>query len=165
MNHYFMVIDLDATCCDKHTFYRHEIEDIEIGAVILNRQPREIDSEFQQFMKPVINPILTELWINSTTIYQHQVDAAPQFSEVMSKLAEWMNSFPNDIFCSWGNYDKMRFLQDCRFHNVPYPFGAVDRNIKKEFSEYLGVYNKFGMEQALLAIFRDGIKRHTSQRY
>jgi inhibitor of KinA sporulation pathway (predicted exonuclease) len=107
------------------------MEDIEIGAVILNRQPREIDSEFQQFMKPLRNRILTELWINLTTIYQHQVDAAPQFSEVMLKLAEWINLSPNDIFCSWGNYDKTRFLQYCRFDNVPYPFGAVDRNIKK----------------------------------
>jgi inhibitor of KinA sporulation pathway (predicted exonuclease) len=58
----------------------------------------------------------------------------------MPKLAEWMSSFPNDIFCPWGNYDKTQFLQYCKFHNIPYTFGPEHRNIKKQFSEYLGVY-------------------------
>lgn len=149
MNHYFLIIDLEATCCDKRTVPRHEMEIIEIGAVMLNRQTWEIDSEFEHFIKPVRNPILTEFCTNLTTISQQQVDAAPQFPEVMSKLVEWMNSFPNYIFCSWGNYDKTQFLQDCKFHNVPYPFGAEHKNIKQEFSEYLGVSRKFGMAQAL----------------
>jgi inhibitor of KinA sporulation pathway (predicted exonuclease) len=107
-----MVINLEATCSDKHTFYRHEMETIEIGAVILNRQTWEIDSEFQQFIKPVRNPILTEFWGNLTTIFQKQVDTAPQFPEVMPKLAEWMSSFPNYIFCPWGNYET------CNFYNI-----------------------------------------------
>lgn len=67
----------------------------------------------------------------------------------MSKLTDWMNLFPNYIFCSWGNYDKSQFLQDCKFHNVSYPFGTEHRNIKTEFSEYLGVSRKFGMAEAL----------------
>ncbi|MFM2063432.1 MAG: polymerase PolC-type [Cyanobacteriota bacterium] len=149
MNRYFLIIDLEATCCDKRTFPRHEMEMIEIGAVMLNRQTWEIDSEFQQFIKPVRNPQLTEFCTNLTSISQEQVDAAPTFPEVILKLTEWMNSFSHYIFCSWGNYDKTQFLQDCKFHHVPYPFGAEHRNIKKEFSEYLGVSNKFGMKQAL----------------
>ncbi|MBK1986275.1 exonuclease domain-containing protein [Sphaerospermopsis aphanizomenoides BCCUSP55] len=149
MTHYFLIIDLEATCCDKGTFPRHEMEIIEIGAVMLNRQTWEIDSEFQQFIKPVRNPHLTEFCTNLTSITQEQVDAAPHFPEVMSKLTVWMTSFPNYIFCSWGNYDKSQFLQDCKFHHVPYPFGSEHRNIKKEFSEYLGVAHKFGMAQAL----------------
>ncbi|MBD2566865.1 3'-5' exonuclease [Anabaena lutea] len=149
MNHYFLIIDLEATCCNERSIPRHEMEIIEIGAVMLNRKTWELDSEFQHFIQPVINPQLTAFCTELTSISQQQVDAAPHFPEVMSKLIEWMNSFPNYIFCSWGNYDKSQFLQDCKFHHVPYPFGSEHRNIKNEFSEYLGVSHKFGMAQAL----------------
>jgi inhibitor of KinA sporulation pathway (predicted exonuclease) len=149
MNDYFLIIDLEATCCNERSIPRHEMEIIEIGAVMLNRKTWEIDSEFQEFIKPVRNPQLTNFCTELTSISQEQVDAAPHFPEVMSKLTEWMNSFPNYIFCSWGNYDKSQFLQDCKFHHVPYPFGSEHRNIKNEFSEYLGVSHKFGMAQAL----------------
>ncbi|MBD2296193.1 exonuclease domain-containing protein [Anabaena sphaerica FACHB-251] len=149
MNHYFLIIDLEATCCNQRSIPRHEMEIIEIGAVMLNRQTWEIDAEFQQFIKPVTNPLLTDFCTNLTSISQAQVDVAPHFAEAMSKLTVWMNSYPHYIFCSWGNYDKTQFLQDCKFHHVPYPFGAEHRNIKEEFSEYLGVSHKFGMSQAL----------------
>ncbi len=149
MNHYFLIIDLEATCCNQKSILRHQMEIIEIGAVMLNRQTWEIDDEFQQFIKPVRNPQLTPFCKELTSISQQQVDAAPNFPEAMSKLTAWMNLFPNHIFCSWGNYDKSQFLQDCKFHDVPYPFGAEHRNIKTEFSEYLGVSHKFGMAKAL----------------
>ncbi|WP_016951228.1 3'-5' exonuclease [Anabaena sp. PCC 7108] len=149
MNHYFLIIDLEATCCNQKSIPRHEMEIIEIGAVMLNRKTWEIDSEFQQFIKPVRNPQLTAFCTELTSISQKQVDTAPTFPEAMSKLTEWVNLFPNNIFCSWGNYDKLQFLQDCKFHQVPYPFGTEHRNIKNEFSEYLGVSHKFGMAQAL----------------
>jgi 3'-5' exoribonuclease 1 len=149
MNNYFLIIDLEATCCHQKSIPRHIMEIIEIGAVMLNRQTWEIDDEFQQFIKPVRNPQLTAFCTELTSISQQQVDAAPNFPEAMSKLTDWMNLFPNNIFCSWGNYDKSQFIQDCKFHHIPYPFGAEHRNIKTEFSEYLGVSHKFGMAQAL----------------
>ncbi|NET69672.1 MAG: exonuclease domain-containing protein [Sphaerospermopsis sp. SIO1G2] len=157
MNHYFLIIDLEATCCDQRTIPRHKMEIIEIGAVLLNRQTWEIDAEFQQFIKPVINPILTEFCTNLTSITQQQVDTAPTFIEAMSNLTAWLDLFPNSdyTFCSWGNYDKTQFLQDCKFHNFPYPFGAEHRNIKQEFSEYLGVSYKFGMKKALEKIGKE----------
>lgn len=148
-NHYFLIIDLEATCCNKNTISRREMEIIEIGAVMLNRKTWEIDSEFQRFIKPVRNPQLTRFCTELTTISQAEVDTASNFPEVMTELQNWMNLFPNNIFCSWGNYDKKQFLQDCKFHHVLYPFGLEHINIKQEFSEYLGVSHKFGMVQAL----------------
>ena len=45
--------------------------------------------------------------------------------------------------------EKNQFKQDCKFHNIPSPFGAEHINIKKEFSTYLGTSHRFGMAQAL----------------
>ncbi|MDZ8108174.1 MAG: 3'-5' exonuclease [Nostoc sp. DedQUE12a] len=149
ISHYYLIVDLEATCGDKGTVPRHEMEIIEIGAVMLNRATWEIDSEFQQFIQPVRHPKLTAFCIELTSIQQQNVDEAPKFIEAISRFQEWINLFPNHIFCSWGNYDKNQFIQDCAFHDVPYPFSPEHINIKDEFSKYLGVSKKFGMAQAL----------------
>ena len=149
ISHYYLIVDLEATCSDSRTISRHEMEIIEIGAVMLNRTTWEIDSEFQQFIQPVRHPQLTGFCTELTSIRQQDVNKAPKFIEAISRFKEWMYLFPNHIFCSWGNYDKKQFIQDCAFHNVPYPFISEHINIKEEFSEYLGVSKKFGMEQAL----------------
>ncbi|MGI8499943.1 MAG: exonuclease domain-containing protein [Hassallia sp.] len=146
---YFLIIDLEATCSDDNSIPRHKMEIIEIGAVMLNRATWEIDFEFQQFIQPVTNPQLTVFCTELTSISQKDVELAPKFSEAMSHLRKWLESFSNYIFCSWGEYDKKQFIQDCKHHNVSYPFGSEHRNIKKEFSEYLGVSKGFGMAQAL----------------
>jgi len=116
---------------------------------MLNRATWKIDFEFQQFIQPVINPQLTAFCTELTSISQKYVELAPKFTQVMSHLQKWLESFPNYVFCSWGEYDKKQFIQDCAFHNFPYPFSSEHINIKEEFSEYLGVSKKFGMAQAL----------------
>ncbi len=148
-SHYYLIIDLEATCCDNRTIPRHEMEIIEIGAVMLNRTTWEIDSEFQKFIQPVRHPQLTAFCRQLTSIQQQDVAQASKFSEAIASLKEWLNLFPNYTFCSWGNYDKNQFIQDCKYHNIPYPFTSEHINIKEKFSEYLGVSKKFGMAQAL----------------
>ena len=150
MTSYFLILDLEATCSNDGSIPSQEMEIIEIGAVMVNRSSWEIDSEYQQFIKPVIHPKLTDFCTQLTTITQQDVDTAPIFPEVIPQFKEWIDSYPDNIFCSWGNYDKKQFIQDCQFHNLAYPFGSEHRNIKKEFSLYLGDKKKrFGMAQAL----------------
>jgi inhibitor of KinA sporulation pathway (predicted exonuclease) len=148
-SHYYLIVDLEATCSNDESIPSHEMEIIEIGAVMLNRTTWKIDSEFQQFVQPVRHSQLTAFCTELTSIQQRDVDQAPQFSEAISRLKAWMDLFPDYIFCSWGNYDKKQFLQDCSFHHVPYPFGAEHINIKQKFSDYLGLSKRFGMSQAL----------------
>jgi inhibitor of KinA sporulation pathway (predicted exonuclease) len=149
MTNYFLVVDLEATCCDDGSIPRHEMEIIEIGAVMLNQATWEIDSEFQQFIQPVRHQQLTDFCTQLTTISQQDMEAAPFFPEAISNFKKWIGSFLNHVFCSWGEYDKKQFLQDCKFHHLLYPFASEHINIKNEFSEYLGVSKKFGMAQAL----------------
>ncbi len=148
-NFYFLVVDLEATCSDDSSIARHEMEIIEIGAVMLNRTSWEIDAEYQQFIKPVRHPRLTDFCTQLTTIRQENIENAPSFPEVITEFKHWISEFPNYIFCSWGDYDKRQFIQDCKFHNVRYPFASEHINIKKQFSEYLGVSKTFGMAGAL----------------
>jgi len=148
-NSYFLVVDLEATCCNAGSVPHHEIEIIEIGAVMLNSKTWEIDSEFQQFIQPIRHPILTAFCTELTSISQIDVADAPRFPEAIAKFNKWLELYPDYIFCSWGSYDKTQFTQDCAFHQIPYPFSSEHLNIKKEFSEYLGVSKGFGMASAI----------------
>jgi inhibitor of KinA sporulation pathway (predicted exonuclease) len=146
---YYLIVDLEATCSNDGSIPSHEMEIIEIGAVMLNRKTWEIDSQFQQFIQPVRHPQLTAFCTELTSIQQQDVNQAPKFPEAISQFKAWINLFPDYIFCSWGNYDKKQFLQDCSYHHVSYPFASEHINIKQEFSAYLGVSKKFGMANAL----------------
>ena len=146
---YYLIIDLEATCADDKSISRQRMEIIEIGAVMLDSKSLEIKSEFQSFVKPILHPVLTEFCKSLTSISQEDIDAAPPFPDVLQLFQQWFYPFGSYLFCSWGNYDKNQFLQDCQLHNVGYPFPGGHLNLKKAFSEAIGVKKKFGMSEAL----------------
>lgn len=99
---YYLIIDFEATCCDHGTVPKQEMEIIEFGAVMLQRSTMQIVDEFQSFIRPVRNPQLTPFCTELTTITQQDVDAAPDFSSVITALKQWLKPYSNYIFCSWG---------------------------------------------------------------
>ncbi|WP_027707028.1 3'-5' exonuclease [Zooshikella ganghwensis] len=146
---YFLIIDLEATCCDQKTIARNQMEIIEIGAVLTEAKTLAIVDEFQTFIRPVRNPVLTPFCTELTSITQKNVDNAPGFAEAIEHLKQWLQSYSSYIFCSWGDYDKKQFEQDCQFHQVAYPLTNGHINIKKAFSEAQGLKRKYGMSTAL----------------
>jgi 3'-5' exoribonuclease 1 len=149
-NH-ILVVDLEATCCDLKTIPRHQMETIEIGAVMVVRETLEIVDEFQTFIKPVRHPILTKFCLELTSITQSQVDTAPDFATVMSTWQTWLSKFDNAIFGSWGEYDRTQFQQDSKYHQIdlPYPVSSNHINLKEMFSTAQGLNKRYGMAQAL----------------
>lgn len=145
---YYLIVDLEATCSDDGTVPRDEMEIIEIGAVMQSAITFEVESEFQTFIRPVRHPKLTEFCTALTGIVQTNVDSAPSFQEAIETMKEWMFVFSDALFCSWGDYDRKQFLQDCNFHEVAYPFRSDHLNLKSEFSRALG-HKKLGIGQAL----------------
>ncbi len=148
-NAYYLIVDLEATCSDDGAVPRGEMEIIEIGAVVQNAHTFEIESEFQGFVRPVHHPELTEFCTGLTGIAQSQVDGAPLFPEALEAFREWMYAFDDTLFCSWGDYDRNQFVQDCGFHNVGWPFRSGHLNLKAEFSKAMGLTKKLGVVEAL----------------
>lgn len=151
MNSYdhYLVLDLEATCCEDQRFPTHEMETIEIGAVMVDGASLEPISEFQTFIRPVRHPVLTTFCTELTGIQQRDVDQAPVYVEALETFQGWLCDYPNFLFCSWGDYDRKQIEQDSLFHRVPYPIGAAHCNIKKQFSKVHGLSKKHGMSQAL----------------
>lgn len=146
---YFLVLDLEATCCNQETLQRHEMEIIEIGAVMVEAQGLTVVDEFQTFIKPVRHPILTEFCKSLTSITQEQVDQAPGYIEAIALLRQWLSNYPNAVFGSWGDYDRKQFKQDSKFHNVPVPIDYRHVNLKKLFSRAQGLPKRCSMPDAL----------------
>ena len=146
---YFLVLDLEATCSDKKQISRQEMEIIEIGAVMVEAENLTTIDEFQTFIKPVRNPLLTDFCKQLTSITQAQVDNAPNYTEAIDKFKQWLYQYSNYIFGSWGNYDRKQIEQDCQFHRISYPIASEHINLKKLFSSNQKLNRRYGMAEAL----------------
>lgn len=146
---YWLVIDLEATCCDDERFPRQEMEIIEIGAVIADARSYRLVDEFQSFVRPVRHPVLTAFCRQLTGITQEDVDAADGFAPTMSELTEWIGCYPGSVFCSWGDYDRRQFERDCRLHAVAWPFGERHVNLKKRYGARFRLKRGQGLMEAL----------------
>lgn len=112
----FLCIDLEATCFDRDILGREQthrdMETIEIGVVALNNQGTIIDT-FQSYVKPTY----TELSPYCTSVIGITADmlvGAPNFPDVIARLAEWLESLPAKPTCwySWGKYDLKQLTLD-----------------------------------------------------
>ena len=70
-----LIVDLEATCWENKGMF-HEMETIEIGAVLVDLKSRDAAREFDCFIRPVRNRILSDFCKSLTSIKQEDVDAA-----------------------------------------------------------------------------------------
>jgi 3'-5' exoribonuclease 1 len=148
---HILVVDLEATCCDLQSIPRHQMETIEIGAVMVDADTHEIVDEFQTFIKPLRHPILTDFCQQLTSIIQQQVDTSPTFPDAIALWQPWLKQFDRTIFGSWGDYDRKQLQQDSKHHRIdlPYPVSSKHVNLKEMFSSTQGLNKRYGMAQSL----------------
>ncbi len=125
---YFLVVDLEATCSDDGIAVpRDEMEIIEIGALMIHGRTLDSVSEFQSFVRPVRNPLLTDFCRKLTGITQSEVNAAPECKHVLGEFVEWFSKHPGFLFCSWrdsnpgSNPREIRIFRRMWFYGWFYP--------------------------------------------
>lgn len=146
----YLIIDLEATCWEggKHP---GENEIIEIGCAIVDSANAMLWSG-GWFVRPVMNPALSEFCTKLTSITQNEVANAPLFPEAINLMKQQVEettrtALAECFFVSWGNYDRRQFEKDCSRHQIPYPFGP-HINLKVEFSHKFSI-KKHGVARAL----------------
>ncbi|MNQ59901.1 sporulation inhibitor KapD [compost metagenome] len=95
------------------------METIEIGLVVIDLETLEIVDEFQRFVRPQINPILTDFCRKLTSIQQADVDSAGTYVEVGRELGAFITHYPNAAWASWGDYDARQLERDAGFAACP----------------------------------------------
>lgn len=144
----YVIVDLEATCWEGRESNKNET--IEIGAVLVNEK-KQIISEFEQFVKPLMNPILSDFCKQLTSISQEQVDKAPYFYEAVANFKDWINSYDKQfLLCSWGYYDKLQFEQDCKLHGLETDWLTNHISLKHQYAQIVSLKRAIGMKNALL---------------
>jgi len=124
---YLYCVDLEATCDEigesesqrPLAVTPDQMETIEIGLVVIDLETLEIVDEFQRFVRPQINPILSDFCKKLTSIQQADVDSAGTYVEVGQELAAFIARFPNAAWVSWGDYDARQLQRDAGFAACP----------------------------------------------
>lgn len=150
-----VVVDLEATCWEGDEDRRADMETIEIGAVKLDGDLTTANEsqvhaklmaadEFQVYIKPVVEPTLSDFCTELTGITQEQVDAGVTFTEAFGLFAEWAGDRPT--LASWGHFDITQLDKDCRKHGIatPHWVSPVEHiNLKARFEDYIGFQCKY----------------------
>ena len=144
-----LVVDLEATCSSDNAIPPAKMETIEIGAVVVDTENLLITTEFQSFIRPVRNPVLTDFCTGLTSISQDMVSEAGTFYDVFGAFEDWIRQNAAEAaFCSWGAYDRRQLAQDCAMHGRPYTM-PPHANLKELFSVRQNSKKRFGMAKAL----------------
>ncbi|MFK7972434.1 MAG: exonuclease domain-containing protein [Bacteroidia bacterium] len=150
MNH--IIFDLEATCWDRKeqsTSDDNINEIIEIGAVLIDDEGA-ILSEFEAFVKPTLNPFLSDFCKQLTTITQEQVDTAETFPVVSQQFQEWISQGEQDyILCSWGFYDRSQLKKDSALHQLDDAWVKPHISVKHQYAKLTGLRKPVGMGRAL----------------
>ncbi|KAI0225932.1 3'-5' exoribonuclease 1 [Lamellibrachia satsuma] len=136
---FLLVIDFEATCQENTTDYRHEI--IEFPIVVIDTHKCQVTEEFHSYVKPVVNPSLSEFCIELTAITQEMVESADTFPDVLTQVETWMEQQGFVKPCKFaivtdGPWDMSRFMKlQCEISKLPFPHWARQWiNIRKTFS-------------------------------
>jgi len=124
---YLYCVDLEATCDEVEGSEKlrplavtpDQMETIEVGLVVIDLETLEIVDEFQRFVRPQINPILTVFCKKLTSIRQEDVDSARTYVEVGQELGALIAQYQNAAWASWGDYDARQLERDAGFAACP----------------------------------------------
>ena len=142
----YIVLDLEATCKENDRSFPNET--IEIGAVKFDKDFNKV-STYSKFIKPKLNPVLTQFCKDLTTITQADIDKARQFPEVIEDFKRWAGVGSEEyILCSWGHYDRTQLARDCKLHRLPSDWTDRHISLKHQFG-FIRNERPCGMAKAL----------------
>ena len=131
-----VVLDLEATCWnDALGNSGRTMETIEIAAIHATPDGKALSS-FQTFIRPVINPVLSDFCTSLTGITQQDVNRAPGYEAAILAFDAWCAERDCAAWSSWGAYDKKQLFADSTYHKVlPLFFEKVHVNLKKPWKK------------------------------
>lgn len=141
----YIIVDLEATCLENKTpEFISEI--IEIGAVKVNEVGEIIDT-FECFVKPTINPILSDFCKTLTSITQKNVDTGLERKTALNNFIDFCGK--DCTLLSWGGYDKNQLNKELRKCKLPTYITDNHVNLKEKFANILSLPKQCGMAKAL----------------
>lgn len=147
------VIDLECTCDDKGSIERKDMEIIEIGVAIADMQGNTYN-EFNVFVRPVKNQILTDFCKELTSIKQEDVDKGESLENALILLNAFLAKENVDLWGSWGYFDKNKIKKESERLNLDLTqIYFIEKlpfiNISDKYYKHQGLSRKCGVRKAL----------------
>ncbi len=143
----FIIYDLEATCwLGRPPHGVNEI--IEIGAYKIN-EVGEVLGMFNKFVKPTVNPILSDFCKKLTSIKQQDVDKGKIFPKIIEEFHDWIRLEEDYLLCSWGKFDVQLLKNDCELHKLETEWLDYNMNVKGQYHEIKGEHKLTGLKNTL----------------
>jgi inhibitor of KinA sporulation pathway (predicted exonuclease) len=125
------------------------MEIIELGAALCTFDGK-IHKTFSQFVRPTVNPTLSDFCKTLTHISQADVDSAPDFPEACAIINKALSDWEFDCWGSWGAYDFFQCRAEAKRHGISLGFQDYGHtNIKGAYQAARGVKRKSGLGNTL----------------
>jgi len=82
-----------------------------------------------------------------TTITPEMLEGGLSFTEACTLLVERFDS-TRRTWASYGDFDRIKLMQQCDDWGVPYPFGRSHINVKNLFALQQGLSQEVGLQKA-----------------
>ena len=151
----FIILDLEMNGVARSTESELRREIIEIGAVALDEQYREIGS-YMTYVKPDFNEGIEEEIQKLTGITTGMVENAPSFHQALSRFLEWLQSLRDDIrLVEWSDSDRRQMMKEIGVKGViltePHQTLLSDwYDLQREFGKVLGLVRSVSLDNALM---------------
>ena len=143
-----IVYDLEATCWETPP-PGYVQETIEIGAFRVN-QFGEVRGKFNRFVRPVVHPTLSPFCRQLTGITQENVSRARIFPDVIQEFWDWARIEEEEyVLCSWGNFDRKMFANDCSLHRIDISWTERHSNLKEQYKTIKRMRAGVGLKKAV----------------
>lgn len=133
---YYVILDFEATCI-RGQIRPQEI--IEFPSVIVETKSQQIVSEFQEYIKPVHHPKLSDFCVELTGITQQKVIKGIDFPTAVKRYQKWLaeNGLVGDnfILVTCGDWDLCEmYPEQCHLSGV---------KVEKPFMKWINIKDEF----------------------
>ena len=144
----YIIYDLEATCWEGGPEEK-EMEIIEIGAFRLN-DFGEVRGKFSRFVRPILNPTLSDFCMGLTSIKQVEVNRADTYPSVIEEFKTWAHVDQEEYaLCSWGSFDRKMLIKDCQLHDLEHRWAKQHINLKEQYMKINRLHRSMGLKAAL----------------
>lgn len=145
-----LVVDLEATCCDRGSIPDGEMEIIEIGACWAYMDGTVVD-RFECLVRPTLHPDLTPFCCDLLGLCQTDVDGADALSTAALKFGEFVGCRRDHAIAwgSWGAFDRNQMSRECQRLGIADPIQLPHQNLKQRFAKSRRIGKQVGMRKAL----------------
>jgi inhibitor of KinA sporulation pathway (predicted exonuclease) len=129
-------------------------EIVQIAAISVDQFFHPID-DLDVIVRPKLNPVLSDLFVELTQITQDRVDQAPGFPVGLTALMEFIGDLPVIVM----NADEAVFRENCRINDLDFTLPSFHR--LRPFLEACGVDLRGRSSGDLHALTDEPLKGHT----